>query len=285
MGSILLYTHKCWRWTFPWVFTEALPNPLTRRVQRVAGSLLSAVFPEDCRICERPLDTLSRVPVCESCLSDPRPAAFEHACRVCQTPFLHPAALGEESICRLCRSGRSSIDAAYSFGSYEGTLRRLIQLYKYEGVRSLAKPLAGFAVRGLPRDLAVDAVVGVPLHWRKRVLRGFDQSETLAQEIARKLAVPRMALLRRIEFTKPQAGLSGVLRRRALRNAFAVPAARKRRLQPWVDSGRHVLLIDDVYTTGSTAQVCARVLKRAGIARVTVLTVARVDRRYEFAAF
>jgi ComF family protein len=178
----------------------------------------------------------------------------------------------------LCRSGLRGFDAAYCYGSYEGTLRELIHLYKYGGIRTLWQPLAGLLAAALPLDESFDAVTPVPLHWRRRWQRGFNQSELLAREIARRRGVPVVAALRRVRPTRTQAALSNTERRRNVAAAFG--CRRGAQTLP----GRRVLLIDDVMTTGSTAAACARALKQAGAAKVVLLTLARVDRRMQAGA-
>ena len=115
-----------------------------------------------------------------------------------------------------------------------------------------------------------DALVPVPLHWLRLRRREFDQAQALASELGRQVGVPvwSEALIRHVS-TPSQIGLSAVQRRRNMRGAFRVGTGRSCR-------GRSLLLIDDVYTTGATALECARVLRRAGAARVDVYTVARV---------
>jgi ComF family protein len=153
-------------------------------------------------------------------------------------------------------------------------LRELIHLYKYGRIRTLARPLGEFALSAFPRDEHLDGIVPVPLHWRRRWQRGFNQSELIARFLSRRTGIPVVAALRRARSTASQAGLSNTRRRRNVTGAFRCP----RRLVAAV-RGRRLLLIDDVMTTGSTAAACAFALKRAGAARVALLTIARVDRR------
>jgi competence protein ComFC len=176
----------------------------------------------------------------------------------------------------LCRSGLRGFDAAYCFGSYEGPLRELIHLYKYGRIQTLARPLGNFLADALPRDERFDAVIPIPLHWRRQWTRGFNQSELLAREIGRHGGIPMLCALRRVRATNTQAGLSNTARRKNVTKAFAC-----RRGSRWERriAGKRILLIDDVMTTGSTAASCALALKRAGAARVSLLTIARVDRR------
>lgn len=139
-------------------------------------------------------------------------------------------------------------------------------------MKPLASPLGRFLNGALPREQHFDVIVPMPLHWRKRLERGFNQSELLARFVAKRSGIPIAKSLYRKKGTDPQAGLTRAQRRTNVAGAFEV----KRRHE--VD-GRHVLLIDDVLTTGATASACSAVLKRAGAKRVTVLTLARADRR------
>jgi ComF family protein len=213
--------------------------------------------------------------VCPACLRDAAPLDAEFFCVSCRTPFHNRFPLDEEGRCALCRSGLRGFDAAYSFGFYDGVLRQLIHLYKYRKVRTLDGPLGDLLLRALPRDEAFDCVTPVPLHWRQRWQRGFNQADLLARRIASHTGIPRTSLLRRVRSTASQASLSNTSRRRNVATAFACH-------RPGGAVGRKILLIDDVMTTGSTAAACALALKRAGAARVALLTLARADRRFAF---
>ena len=124
----------------------------------------------------------------------------------------------------------------------------------------------------IPRDQSFDLIVPVPLHWRRRLSRGFNQSELLARAVARRYGLRPDNALRRKRSTSVQAGLSHAGRRLNVAGAFV--ARRTADLE-----GRRVLLVDDVMTTGATLGSCAAALKRAGARYVAVLTLARVDRR------
>ncbi len=153
----------------------------------------------------------------------------------------------------------NGFDEVYSFGAYEGVLRKLIHVFKFEGVRTLQRPLGALLSRALPRESSFDAVVPMPLHWRRRWQRGFNQSELLAREIGRRWNVPLCRLVRRQRATAPQAGLTSAERRKNVLGAFAVKNTARL-------NGMRLLLVDDVLTTGATASACARALKRAGAA-------------------
>jgi ComF family protein len=223
------------------------------------------------------LQEVSRIPVCRTCLKAPEPFRAEYFCISCRTPFQNGFPLDAEGRCALCRSGLRGFDAAYSFGAYETVLRELIHLYKYGKIQTLAQPLGDLLLKALPRDEQFDGVVPVPLHWRRRWQRGFNQSELLARAVGRHTGIPVIAALRRARHTAIQAGLSNSSRRRNVTGAFVCRrGAAARGIE-----GRRILLIDDVMTTGSTAAACAAALKRAGARRVALLAVARADRRQD----
>jgi ComF family protein len=183
--------------------------------------------------------------------------------------------LDEAGRCALCRRGLRGFDAAYSFGFYEEELRELIHVFKYGRVQTLAKPLGRFLASALPREQTFDVIVPMPLYWRKRWRRGFNQAALLARELARRTHIPVSNALRRVKDTAAQAGLTNAKRRRNVSGAFR---ARNKTALP----GQRVLLIDDVLTTGATAASCARALRAAGARQVTLLTLARADRRIDF---
>jgi ComF family protein len=165
----------------------------------------------------------------------------------------------------------ANFDAAYSFGSYDGPLQQLIHLFKYAKVESLAQPLSHFLLQALPLDVNFDLIMAMPMHWRKRWERGFNQAELLAAPLARRYGLPLATNLRRARYTKSQAGLTETARRDNLRGSFCIRRANE-------VAGKRILLVDDVFTTGATLRAAAAVLKAAGTAHVSALTLARVDR-------
>jgi len=242
----------------------------------VAAGFFNLLFPDECRLCDEPLRNASRIPVCPSCLSHVHPLEAAFFCKLCRTPFVDSYPLDEHDLCTICREGMVSFDAAYSYGSYDDTLRDLIHLFKYARVETLAAPLGRLMVSAIPRDEQFDVVQPMPMHWMKRWERGFNQAELLAKPIARRYGVGLGHGLRRVKRGKSQAGLDYSERLANLKNAFRV--ARPKHI-----TGKRVLLVDDVYTTGATLRAAAAALKEAGARRVCVLTLARVDRRRETA--
>ncbi len=222
---------------------------------------------------------ISRLPVCPECLSQIRPIQGR-VCSICGERVLSAYAVSDESglrRCPVCRRVDRPFGRAVAFGSYEEGLRELIHLLKYSGVR----PAAGFLGQMLAGPVAALEpafeqsrllVIPVPLYKGKRRERGFNQAELIARAALTACADERLQLatdvLQRTRDTKSQIGLSSHQRREHLRGAFAVPRTAE-------VTGREVLLVDDVYTTGATVSECARVLRRAGAAQVWVATVAR----------
>jgi ComF family protein len=248
--------------------------------ERAAESLFTALFPADCRICAAPLVRISRLPVCDDCLD--RMCPFEGvACSICGEAIPQTYAFADdagEPRCTLCRRLGPPFARAAAYGSYDGGLRELIHLLKYERV----KPAAGVLGRMLAEVIlelqpSIEhknvVVVPVPLHAKKLKQRGFNQAELIARA-ALKLAPGATqfefapALMARVRETSSQIGLTRRQRRENLRGAFVVA-------EPEKIVGQEVLLIDDVLTTGTTASECARILRRAGAVEVWVATVAR----------
>jgi ComF family protein len=199
-------------------------------------------------------------------------------CSICGERLAGPYGLFAEGEirCTLCRRLEPPYVKAAAYGSYESGLRELIHLLKYDGVRPAANVLGRMladAMVPLQPLFAADPVlfVPVPLHTHKRRQRGFNQAELIARSALKLQPFRRFELkpiLDRTRETQSQIGLSRHDRRENLRGAFAVTA-------PEVIRGREVLLVDDVFTTGTTVSECALVLRRAGAAKVYVATVAR----------
>jgi ComF family protein len=159
------------------------------------------------------------------------------------------------------------VDRAQAVGAYDGALRAIVHAIKYEGRRSLAKPLAALMHRRCSAVLdGAHFLVPVPLHPSRRRARGFNQ----ALDLARHLGPGAARALKRRRATPSQTGLPAAQRHRNMRDAFA-PARRAPEL-----TGAVVVLVDDVSTTGATLDACARVLKAMGAREVRAVTAARV---------
>jgi ComF family protein len=254
--------------------SSLLTRTAASTLRAIPHGIFSLVFPDNCRICETHLVGFTRIPVCRECLNAPAPLEADYFCAHCNAPFQNNFALDANGVCALCRSGLLGFDRAASFGFYDGALRSLIHLFKYSGMRPLAGRLSLLLDRALPIDDRYDLIVPVPLHWYRRWRRGFNQAELLAREVSRHRRIPILNALRRSKPTLNQAGLTSAGRRRNIAGAFQPRAGME--LQ-----GKRVLLIDDVFTTGATASGCAMALKKAGARTVSLLTLARADRRWK----
>jgi ComF family protein len=154
---------------------------------------------------------------------------------------------------------------------YDGPVKRLLHRLKYEGHSVSARALAGLAVealRGKAFAESVERVVPVPMHWKRRIQRGYNQSERIASPLAKGLGKPWCAALVKTRASEPQVDLSREARHRNPVGTFAVRRGR-------FVAGRTVLLVDDVMTTAATVSECARVLKEAGATSVVAFAVAR----------
>lgn len=249
---------------------SAILNFVRAFFTKLPHGLFSLLFPDNCRICDSALTGWTRVPVCVECLEAPKPFCADYFCVSCGTPFRNQFPLDNKGQCGLCRQGLRGFDQAYCYGEYDGTLRELIHLFKYRGMKPVGERLARYLPSALPVDLRIDLVVPVPLDWRKRWKRGFNQAEILASHVAKRRGWKLAQPLRRKFSTAHQATLSNTERRLNVERAFEGRTS---------VSGLRVLLVDDVMTTGATARACALALKRAGASSVVLLTLARVDRR------
>jgi ComF family protein len=221
--------------------------------------------------------------LCSACLMDFQPAQSPLCCR-CGAVFA--AFEGEDHLCENCIRAPMHFHQARACGIYEGALRWMIQDFKFHGKIYLAKPF-GLLMLHTFHDMytqnATDpvvpgTVVPVPLHVRRHRMRGFNQAFLLAKHLIDLIrlhpdpGVPALEIdrdiLLRCRWTHPQTGLNKDRRRTNIADAFRVNAPEKA-------AGKHILLIDDVYTTGATVDECARILIQAGAARVDVLTLAR----------
>jgi ComF family protein len=223
------------------------------------------LFPPVCGVCGRDLEK-GEDPLCQRCRED-FPRWEERICRVCGVPLPDGGAR-----CDVCRRRRRAFGFCRSAGIYDGGLRTAILQLKYGGREALARPLGLFLAECFyrrPELRRAQVLVPVPLHFVKRQARGFNQAELLALSLAKAVGLPVEArALTRARWTRAQAGLGREERLLNVESAFVVKG-------PGAFDGRRVLLVDDVCTTGSTLEACARALRSAGALRVDALTLAR----------
>ena len=237
-------------------------------ITAAANALATTLLAPACAACNAVLDTPLDGCVCRICWASVRQTT-PPVCDSCGEPLA-----AEGRICTLCADRSRVISRARAVGPYEGTLRELVHALKYQRRQSLAAPL-GRMMRASGCELlsAADAVVPVPLHWRREYIRGFNQS----RELARHLGPRVQELIVRTRNTRAQIELAADVRQSNVQGAFRV---RRDWLGRKVEVGRRrLLLIDDVSTTGATLDACAIVLLNAGAMEVWALTAARVMTR------
>lgn len=204
-------------------------------------------------------------------------------CAVCGEGLAQPNPWDKLDLCAACQEDQPPYQKAVAYGAYDGELRELIHLLKYDQVHPAASVLGTMLAKGIAKlELPGPVlVVPVPLHASKRHQRGFNQAELIARNALKQIPGQRFQLapevLLRVRPTASQIGLTRPQRQENIRGAFK--AAHLNHVR-----GRDILLVDDVMTTGTTAAECARVLRRAEAKAVWVATVARtlkknVDRK------
>jgi ComF family protein len=246
------------------------PSTAFALLRRAGGLALDALLPPRCLSCGMAVERQGAI--CAGCW---RELAFlsEPFCNCCGFPFEFE--LGGDAECGACTRQPPAFDHARAVLTYDDISRALVLGLKH-GDKTHMAPAFGVLMARAGAELIrqADALVPVPLHrwrlWRRR----YNQSALLAQAIAKESGVAvRTGLLIRRKATASLGHMSPSARRRTLRSAFAVPKANRADV-----IGKHLILVDDVLTTGATAEACARTLKRAGAARVDVLVFTRVVR-------
>ncbi|MDY6951466.1 MAG: ComF family protein [Thermodesulfobacteriota bacterium] len=263
--------------------TQDRAKTLRALFQGFCKALVEAIFPSKCLICDafddwQPmgerdapdrLACLTAPYFCASCQSRMTGIASPF-CSRCGLPFVSRE--GEDHPCSECLLERKSFRKARAFGVYEGSLMEAIHRFKYARRTSLSRPLSALTKDTFCRFWgpgAVDLLIPVPLHIKRLRERGFNQAYLLIRRWAKleKIVCDPFSLVR-TRWTEPQTSLSRKERKKNMRHAFAV--SHRERIE-----GQRILLVDDVYTTGSTANECARVLMEAGAEWVDLLTLAR----------
>lgn len=226
------------------------------------------LWPNQCLVCTAP--GLEGLDLCAACAGD---LPWNRcACPGCALPLPGAAVCGQclhREAARVRRRRAPALDGACASFVYAAPIDRLVPRFKFHrdfAAGALLAQLMAESAADWPRP---DAVIPVPLHRARLRHRGYDQALELARPLARALELPlRDDLLQRLRRTAPQSELSAADRRRNLRGAFAVRAG--------AALPAHVVLVDDVMTTGATLRAAAEVLKRAGVARVDAWVCARV---------
>lgn len=233
----------------------------------ILKDLTDLLYPRRCPVCDGILDKKTRY-VCRECSR--RLELIKGAvCCVCGKPLERDS----EEYCFDCRKRRHVFEICRAPFLYRGTVKESLMRFKYMGRAEYAafygSVMAEFGrQKGVLRG--VDLIVPVPVHRNRRIQRGYNQAELLASRIAAETGIPLDAgAAVRTRKTKALKTLSGEKRRQSLDDAFAVPKSKRRTLE-----GKRILLVDDIYTTGSTADAVCRRLLEAGADSAAVLCLA-----------
>ncbi len=255
---------------------------MARVLRSPMDALSCALLPAYCTLCGSPLPQLSSVPICDPCWAE-FPVQNGPLCACCGdslgAPIL-PSSPATAALCRSCRLAPPPFVRAVAFGPYQDRMKAAIHALKYDRLHPAARGLGQMLAEAIAQ-LAAEApaemlVVPVPLHRSKYSQRGFNQARSLAMYALSFLRKShpewRLTLasstLMRLRPTESQAGLTFRQRRLNVRGAFTVS-------DPAAVSMKHVLLIDDIFTTGATTRAAAQALVKAGAASVFVATLAR----------
>ncbi len=242
---------------------------MKKTTSRLLRRLLHTVFPMPCRLCGEALRDDPVPFFCQPCWNRITPRRSP-TCPRCARPFASPHALSHSPghLCGWCRRHPPAYHRALIAYAYQSPLKEAIGLLKYHGKTRLALPLARLITRAGDPPATIDAIVAVPLHPQRLREREFNQSLLLARHLGRHWHLPVLAnILRRTKLTQPQTSLARRERLKNLRRCFAVTT-------PSVIEGKTLLLVDDVFTTGTTVNECAKTLRKAGARAVYVCTLA-----------
>jgi ComF family protein len=247
-------------------------QPVWHAVRNFGRGLLNLALPQRCLRCDEDLSANTEIAFCLKCTQNIAPE-LGACCPRCGAVL--PEAFLPAERCPACKDFSLKFDAVYPMGRYEGALREVVLQTKRLAAEHVALAIGRLLAQRLEEKLAgfrPQAVLPIPMHWRKRLYRGVNSSEILAECLARKLGVPVVRTLVRCRYTNPQKDLLPRERFRNVRGAFRL---RRSDRQRWQDS--RLLLVDDILTTGATCSEAARLLKQSGAAAVAVAVVARAD--------
>ena len=238
---------------------------MVSKLEKCLNFAKNLLFPIKCDLCGDLVDTCG---LCTKCwvkifwISDPK-------CKICGTPF----EIDVISICALCLNEKPSFDKAISVFRYDDFSKEIILKFKHFDTTHMLNRLSILMFRAAENDIKnSDLIIPVPIHFLKRIKRKYNQSELLAQNISDISNVkyePR--ILEKIKTTRRQEGLSGKKRRKNIIGSFGINKKYEKSIE-----NKNIVLVDDVFTTGSTVNECSKILKKHNAKSVTVVTLAMV---------
>jgi len=253
-----------------WGFSNAGDKLLPVMIGAIARGLLDLAFPWSCAVCRAGFEGTG--PICAKCLSHLRALEDEPCCAICAMPLpMHG------SPCPYCMGkGAPNFERVVRLTAYHDPVRVMIHHLKYHRRWGIGEELADRLVaqervKALLQETQV--LVAVPLHWKRQVMRGYNQAEVIARRLGSLCQIQVVKPVRRVRNTETQTHMhSRAQREKNLRDAFKLRDGAK-------IAAKHVTLVDDVWTTGATLQTLARVLKQARPASLSALVVATTDPR------
>ena len=235
----------------------------------ILSSLIDFTLPTKC-ICSEKF-TAKQGEVCEECFVDIKFSGEQNCCRLCSYPFEYD--MGGDMLCRDCISETPYFEGFRYIFSYDEFTGKIIKNFKYKDATYLSKTLSNFLYNKAKLFDDIDVICSVPITGKRLRARKYNQSAMLAVGLAKKMQVKcDNLLLQKTRETRVQAGLNKKERNANLKNSFAVS---KHAVNNYI--GRNILVIDDVYTTGTTMNECAKTLKNSiDKCKVYGLALARV---------
>ncbi len=241
------------------------------KCKQLARSLSHALLPVNCTACGESLHSDAIPFFCDPCWSIIHPLTSPQ-CPRCHLPFASDMAVrySPQHCCITCRTRPPAFSKAWTLYPYQSPLKEAIGLFKYRGKIALADPMVHLMNSALTTIPPIDLIIPVPLHASRLREREYNQSSLLAYRLSKHFHIPLAHnTLVRTRHTTPQTSLSRRERLKNLRKAFAVTS-------PQAIKDKSTLLVDDVYTTGTTVNECAKTLRKAGAGKVFVVTLARM---------
>jgi ComF family protein len=243
-------------------------------VQNIKNQFIDFLFPKICQRCGESFDKGISNILCRSCF-ETMDSYVDPVCGHCGISL--PLRAFEDAVllrCADCGDGTYFLDQVRAFGPYGGGLRIAHHGFKFEGMESLKFEIVEKMVQSAGPTFwnGVEALIPVPLSPERERERGYNPAELLAGEVSAKKGIPMRKAIRKIKSTLPQMTLPREERLQNPKGAYQVLAA----MEPM----KKVILVDDVFTTGSTLEECARVLKNGGSAWVGALVLGRTPRHY-----
>jgi len=240
----------------------------------IKEGFLNFIFPLNCKVCGKPIRESMGYSICEECFKTIK-IIKDPYCIKCGKPLVRTNYFlnNRDVLCVNCKKHPYYFNYARSVGVYDKALRKCIHLFKYYREKKLSKPLGKLLVEYISEKERVyqkyDLIIPVPLHKNDLSTRGFNQSLLLSMEIGNYFSIPvGKDILIKKKVTGAQIKLSKKERENNLVNAFLI-------IEPEKIKGKNILLIDDVFTTGSTVNECSKELKKAQVKNIRVLTLAR----------